>query len=224
LRLLLQQCLMTGSGFGLVFPGDQARLFVPRVLMVMGGGGPTADAFLADWQRVPLASLLPWAAQMLSLLGEPEGAALLPALEVRVGLSVWYGFQQKGSSLSRWALEVRVCLSVQYGFQQKCGSLSPWALEVRVGLSVQYGFQQKGSSLSAWALEVRVGLSVRYGFQQKDSSLSPWALEVRVCLSVRYGFQQKGGSLSRWAPPGLQVLQCAAAALSVFFELTALEA
>ena len=62
--------------------GSQARLFVPRLLSVMGDSGGARAEWEAGWQGVPLQALLPWAAQMLSLLGSPEGAALLPTLKV----------------------------------------------------------------------------------------------------------------------------------------------
>lgn len=55
---------------------------MPRLLSVMGDSGDARAEWEAGWQGVPLQALLPWAAQMLSLLSSPEGAALLPTLKV----------------------------------------------------------------------------------------------------------------------------------------------
>ena len=54
---------------------------VPRALTVLEGRKPAQQAWIAAWHSAPLHVLLPWAAQMLSLLGSPEGPALLPALK-----------------------------------------------------------------------------------------------------------------------------------------------
>ncbi len=62
--------------------GAEARLFVPRLLSVMGDSEDARAEWEAGWQGVPLQALLPWAAQMLSLLSSPKGAALLPTLKV----------------------------------------------------------------------------------------------------------------------------------------------
>ena len=62
--------------------GQQAQLYVPRLLDVLAGGGAPEAAFASGWRSVPLAAFLPWAPSMLSLLDEPHGEALLPALEV----------------------------------------------------------------------------------------------------------------------------------------------
>lgn len=64
------------------FVGEQARLMVPRLLDVIAGSGPARDAFLTGWNGVPLLAFLPWAATMLSLLGQDAGDALLPLLKV----------------------------------------------------------------------------------------------------------------------------------------------
>jgi hypothetical protein len=48
----------------------------------MGASGAARAAWAAHWKEAPLASLLPWAAQMLSLLDAAEGAPLLPTLQV----------------------------------------------------------------------------------------------------------------------------------------------
>lgn len=62
--------------------GLEAQLVVPRALTVMEGSKPAQKAWHGAWSGAPLHALLPWAAQMLSLLDSPEGAALLPTLKV----------------------------------------------------------------------------------------------------------------------------------------------
>ncbi len=54
---------------------------VPRALTVLEGRKPGQQAWSTAWPSAPLHVLLPWAAQMLSLLGSPEGPALLPTLK-----------------------------------------------------------------------------------------------------------------------------------------------
>ena len=54
---------------------------VPRALTVLEGREAAQQAWSTAWHSAPLHLLLPWAAQMLSLLGSAEGAALLPALK-----------------------------------------------------------------------------------------------------------------------------------------------
>lgn len=66
--------------------GCEARLFVPRVLAVMGESEGARAEWQAGWEGVPSQALLPWAAQMLSLLDLPEGAALLATLKVRISI------------------------------------------------------------------------------------------------------------------------------------------
>ena len=62
--------------------GQEAQLYVPRILSVLGSSQDAQQCFAEVWSRVALHVLLPWAAQMLSLLEAPQGAALLPALQV----------------------------------------------------------------------------------------------------------------------------------------------
>ena len=54
---------------------------VPRALTVLEGRKAAQLAWSTAWHSAPLHVLLPWAAQMLSLLGSPEGIALLPTLK-----------------------------------------------------------------------------------------------------------------------------------------------
>ena len=56
---------------------------VPRALTVMEGSQSARQAWAESWGSASLHVLLPWAAQMLSLLGSPQGAALLPSLKVQ---------------------------------------------------------------------------------------------------------------------------------------------
>lgn len=62
--------------------GAEARLSVPRLLSVMGDSADAREEWRTGWQGVPLQALLPWAAQMLSLLSQAEGDAMLPTLKV----------------------------------------------------------------------------------------------------------------------------------------------
>ena len=64
--------------------GGQAQLLVPRALAAMGASGAAQAEWGDHWRGAPLAALLPWGAQMLSLLDAPEGDALLPTLMVRL--------------------------------------------------------------------------------------------------------------------------------------------
>ena len=74
------------SPFVLRHAGAEAGLLVPRILTVLTGSGSAAEsaraAFTKDWEGVPLSFLLPWAAQMLTLLDADGGEVLLPALKV----------------------------------------------------------------------------------------------------------------------------------------------
>ena len=63
--------------------GVEAQLMVPRALTVMEGSESARQAWAESWGSASLHVLLPWAAQMLSLLGSPQGAALLPSLKVQ---------------------------------------------------------------------------------------------------------------------------------------------
>lgn len=54
----------------------------PRLLDVVAGSEAARCAFLQGWSAVPLLAFLPWAATMLSLLGQDAGGALLPLLKV----------------------------------------------------------------------------------------------------------------------------------------------
>lgn len=72
---------------------------VPRALTVLEGREAAQQAWSTAWRSAPLHVLLPWAAQMLSLLGSPEGAALLPTLK-----ALAKGYKQRlyfASNLSR---------------------------------------------------------------------------------------------------------------------------
>ena len=62
--------------------GQEAQLYVPRILSVLGSSKEARQCFTEVWNSVPLHVLLPWAAQMLSLLDAPQGEALLPAIQV----------------------------------------------------------------------------------------------------------------------------------------------
>ena len=55
---------------------------VPRALTVIEGSESAQQAWSGACGGAPQHVLLPWAAQMLSLLGSPEGAALLSTLKV----------------------------------------------------------------------------------------------------------------------------------------------
>jgi hypothetical protein len=58
------------------------------MLSVMGSSEAAQREWQAGWQAVPVQALLPWAAQMLSLLSLPEGEALLPTLKVQAADSL----------------------------------------------------------------------------------------------------------------------------------------
>ena len=62
--------------------GQQAQLYVPRLLDVLAASAPGRSSFADGWRGVPLTALLPWAPSMLSLLDGAAGDALLPALQV----------------------------------------------------------------------------------------------------------------------------------------------
>ena len=63
--------------------GADAQLLVPRSLGLLAGSQQAPrDEWAAGWGRVPLHVLLPWGAQMLSLLDGAAGDALLPTLKV----------------------------------------------------------------------------------------------------------------------------------------------
>ena len=55
----------------------------------MGDSAAAREAWSQNWRQAPLNALLPWAAQMLSLLDAPEAEALLPALQVHFLLASW---------------------------------------------------------------------------------------------------------------------------------------
>jgi len=62
--------------------GREAQLYVPRLLSVIGSSEAASRCFGEVWHKVPLPLLLPWVAQMLSLLDAAQGGALLPPLKV----------------------------------------------------------------------------------------------------------------------------------------------
>lgn len=62
--------------------GKEAQLFVSRLLSVLGSDEAARQQVAKGWSKVPLHMLLPWSAQMLSLLEGPQGEALLPLLQV----------------------------------------------------------------------------------------------------------------------------------------------
>ena len=62
--------------------GREAQLYVPRLLSVLGSSEAARQSFGEGWGGVPLRLLLPWVAQMLSLLDASQGEALLPLLQV----------------------------------------------------------------------------------------------------------------------------------------------
>ncbi|KAK9829312.1 hypothetical protein WJX72_005143 [[Myrmecia] bisecta] len=61
--------------------GVDAQLYVPRLLALMADSPMARQAWEAGWQGLALHVLLPWAAQMLSLLDTSQGSVLLPALK-----------------------------------------------------------------------------------------------------------------------------------------------
>lgn len=59
-----------------------ARLCLPAVLQLLGSHPDGACPAFADaWRRLPLRAFLPWAPQMLAVLGDAQGPALAPVLE-----------------------------------------------------------------------------------------------------------------------------------------------
>ena len=69
--------------FSYAAAGAEAQLLVPRALGLLAGSHQAPrDEWAAGWERVPLHVLLPWGAQMLSLLDGVAGDALLPTLKV----------------------------------------------------------------------------------------------------------------------------------------------
>ena len=78
--------------FGSCHAGAEAALLVPRILTVLTGSGSAAEsartAFAKGWEGVPLRFMLPWAAQMLTLLDADGGQVLLPALMVSFATAV----------------------------------------------------------------------------------------------------------------------------------------
>ncbi len=71
---------MNGGRMG--YAGREAQLYVPRLLSVIGSSEAAGCCFGEAWHQVPLPLLLPWVAQMLSLLDAAQGEALLPPLKV----------------------------------------------------------------------------------------------------------------------------------------------
>lgn len=61
--------------------GAHARVFLPAVLNLLSSFPGAVSAFEGAWRSLPLRTYLPWVSQMLSLLGQPEGGALVPVLE-----------------------------------------------------------------------------------------------------------------------------------------------
>lgn len=55
---------------------------MPRLLDALAGDEAPRAAFAERWRGVSLSAFLPWVPSMLSLLGEQQGDALLPALQV----------------------------------------------------------------------------------------------------------------------------------------------
>ena len=91
----MRSCSATSLSFNSFAPchaGAEAALLVPRILTVLTGSGPAAesagDAFAKGWEGVPLRFMLPWAAQMLTLLDADSGEVLLPALMVSFATTV----------------------------------------------------------------------------------------------------------------------------------------
>lgn len=80
------QCNLTSTHCLPCHAGAEAALLVPRILTVLTGSGyaakPARTAFARGWEGVPLRFMLPWAAQMLTLLDADGGEVLLPALMV----------------------------------------------------------------------------------------------------------------------------------------------
>lgn len=65
-----------------VLAGKEAQLLFSCLLSVLGTDAAAQGQFAEGWTKVPLHMLLPWAAQMLSLLDGHQGEALLPLLQV----------------------------------------------------------------------------------------------------------------------------------------------
>lgn len=70
------------NGKRICHAGQEAQLYVPRLLSVIGSSEAAGRCFGEAWHKVPLPFLLPWVAQMLSLLDAAQGEALLPPLKV----------------------------------------------------------------------------------------------------------------------------------------------
>ena len=62
--------------------GKEAQLLFSSLLSILGSDEAAQWQFAEGWPTVPLHMLLPWSAQMLSLLDGPQGDALLPLLQV----------------------------------------------------------------------------------------------------------------------------------------------
>lgn len=62
--------------------GKEAQLLFSSLLSVLGTDEAARQQFGEGWTRVPLHMLLPWSAQMLSLLDGAQGETLLPLLQV----------------------------------------------------------------------------------------------------------------------------------------------
>ena len=60
----------------------EAQLYLPRAIALLSGNPGAQAAWSAGIAAVPSRLLLPWAAQMLSLLDCEEGQVLLPPLQV----------------------------------------------------------------------------------------------------------------------------------------------
>ena len=67
--------------------GQEAQLLVPAAMEIMHQSTAAQQAWTSHWQGIPLHLLLPWAAQMLSLLDEQEGRSFVPALKVDICLA-----------------------------------------------------------------------------------------------------------------------------------------
>ena len=75
-------CFVSSFQF-ILSAGREAQLLVPVVMETMHKSEAARQAWASNWQGLPIHLLLPWAAQMLSLLDAPEGASFVPALQVR---------------------------------------------------------------------------------------------------------------------------------------------
>ncbi|KAK9839902.1 hypothetical protein WJX74_000152 [Apatococcus lobatus] len=65
--------------------GQEAQLLIPVLMEAMHKSKAARQAWECHWQGVPIHLLLPWAAQMLSLLDQPEGSSFLPTLKAIAG-------------------------------------------------------------------------------------------------------------------------------------------